>query len=186
MKCSIYIFITYYAIFVVMLKSQKIPWKEIAVVGGVFVLYKAYELYRTGSEIIVGIKQVKFNKLNVSPLGKIDSADLKLQLSLFNVTPTAFTLRGFDVKISVGGVVLSQISKGIFTIGRGENIVNFDLKIQNEQAFDVLGKVFIGDYPVFDVETTVKIPFFSYKYKMVIPPSDYMSEDVKNILTFLR
>lgn len=186
MKCSIYIFIVYCVIFVVMLKSKKIPWKEIAIVGGVFVLYKAYELYRLGSEIIVGIKQVKFSKLNVSPLGKIDSADLQLQLSLFNVTPTAFTLRGFDVKISVGGVILSQVSKGVFTIGRGENIVNFNVRIENQQAFDVLGKVFIGDYPAFDVETTVKVPFYSYKYKMVIPPSDYMSDSVKSALTFLK
>jgi hypothetical protein len=169
-----------------MLKSKKIPWKEIAVVGGVFVLYKAYELYRLGSEIIVGIKQVKFGKLNVSPLGKIDSANIELKLSLFNVTPGAFTLRGFDVKISVGGVILSQVSRGPFNIGRGENTITFNIDLKTQQAFDVLGKVFIGDYPAFDVETTVKVPFFSYKYKMVIPPNDYMSEGVKQALTFLK
>jgi len=58
--------------------------------------------------------------------------------------------------------------------------------LKGDQAFDILGKVFIGDYPTFDVSTTIKIPFFSYKYDMKIPPSDYMSEDVKNILTFIR
>lgn len=165
---------------------QKIPWKELAIVGGVFVLYKAYELYRLGSEIIIGIKKVKFSKLNVNPQGKIDSANLNLQLSLFNTTPTTFTLRGLDVKISVGGMVISQISRGAFTINRGENIVETNLVLRGEQAFDVLGKVFIGDYPTFQVETIIKVPFFSYKYKYDIPPSDYISDDVRNILTFIR
>jgi hypothetical protein len=169
-----------------MAKTQKIPWKELAIVGGVFVLYKGYELYRMGSEIIVGIKKVKFSKLNVNPQGKLDSADLNLQLSLFNITPGAFALRGLDVKVSVGGVILSQISRGAFTINRGENIVEANLRLQSEQVFDVLGKVFIGDYPTFEVETIVKVPFFTYKYKFNIPPSDYISDDVRNILTFIR
>lgn len=169
-----------------MRRKTKIPWKELAIVGGVFVVYKAYELYRMGTELIIGIKNVKFSKLNVNPQGKIDSADLKLQMSIFNVTPTNMSLRGMDVKISVGGVVLSQLSRSRFDIGRGENIVTFDTVLKGDQAFDILGKVFIGDYPTFDVSTTIKIPFFSYKYDMKIPPSDYMSEDVKNILTFIR
>tara|TARA_R110000823_G_scaffold225141_2_gene352998 strand:+ start:8052 stop:8561 length:510 start_codon:yes stop_codon:yes gene_type:complete len=169
-----------------MLKMNKIPLKEIAIIGGVFVLYKAYELYRLGSEIIIGIKQVKFGKLNVSPVGKIDSAIINLQLSLFNPTPGTFTLRGLDVVISVGGVIISQTTKGPFTINRGENVVDFETVINSQQAFDVLGKVFIGDYPAFNVLTTVKVPFFSYQYKMVIPPNDYMSDGVKEALTFLK
>jgi hypothetical protein len=50
-----------------MAKTQKIPWKELAIVGGVFVLYKAYELYRMGSEIIVGIKKGQILKTQCEP-----------------------------------------------------------------------------------------------------------------------
>jgi len=175
-----------YHIFVLMLKNNKIPWKEIAIVGGVFVLYKAYELYRTGTELIVGLKSVKLSKLSVNPQGKIDSAEMEVRLSIFNISTGILSLRGVDVQIMAGGLEVSKIEIPAFSINRGDNIITVNIKLQGEQVFDILGKILLGDYPTFDINATVKIPFFTYKHKLKVQPSDYMTKEVQNLLSYLR
>jgi len=166
--------------------KKKIPFKDILILGGVFLVYKMYELYRMGQELIVSVNNIKFYKMDIDPYGNIVNAKMKLAISLLNVTPTAFALRGLDIKISVGDVLLSKVTRKNFTIGRGETIVNFDVEIGGKQAMDMLAKVLKGDYPTFTVDTIAKIPFFTYKDSFKIPPSDYMTSDIKNILSYLK
>lgn len=165
---------------------NKIPWKEVAIVGGVFVLYKAYELYRTGTELIVGLKSVKLSKLSVNPQGKIDNAEMEVALSIFNISTGILSLRGVDVQISAGGFEISRIEVPAFNINRGDNVVKLTIKLQGEQVFDIMGKILLGDYPTFDINATIKIPFFTYKHKLKVQPSDYMTKEVQGVLNYLR
>lgn len=165
---------------------MKFRWKEVLILGGVFTAYKLYELYRTGSELLVNLKNAKFTNLLLDPYGKITGAEMLLQFSLFNTTKSVLKLRGVSGKVSVSGVTIATINRGAFNIGQGENFVSFPIILQGKPVFATLEKALTEKDPTFDVELTYKLPFFSYTDKFAIPPKEYMTPQVQNLLSFIR
>jgi hypothetical protein len=165
---------------------MKIKWKEVFIVAGVFTAYKLYELYRTGQELLVNFKSGKFTTLNLDGNGRITGASMNLRFSLFNQTKSTMKLRGVVGKVSVDGQSVAFIKRGPFIIGQGENSVTFPVDFQGEAVMATLANALKKETPTFDVELTYKLPFFSYTDKFKMPPNEYLTKEVQNLLSFIR
>jgi hypothetical protein len=167
-------------------KKFNFKWKDAIIIGGVFVAYKLYELYRTGSELILNFKSAKFVKFDLDTYGRLTYAVMDITYSLFNTTKNIIPLRGMTGKIKMGGQTLGFIEKGGFSIGQGDNNVTFRVILQGEQVLEFITQAVKSKVPTLEFEITYKLPFFSYTDRFLLPPSDYMTKDMQNLLSFLR
>lgn len=168
------------------MKKFDFKWKDAIIIGGVFVAYKLYELWRTGNELILNFKSAKFIKFELDTYGRLTNAVIDVTYSLFNTTKNVMTLRGMTGKIKMGGQTLGFIEKGGFNIGQGDNIVTFRIVLQGEQVLEFITQAIKSKVPTLEFEITYKLPFFSYTDKFLLPPSDYMTKEMQDLLQFLR
>ena len=165
-----------------MLKKR---WKDIAIVGGVFVAYNLYELYRTGTELLVNYQRFKFRSIQTDGKGNIKSATIDIGFSIFNPKKSSIQLRGVSGSIKYKGRTLGLINKGAFTIGQGNNFYDFTIVLEGDEVLSLVKEALKSKLPVFEFELKYKLPFFSYTDKFQIPPAEYMDMTVNSILSFI-
>lgn len=165
-----------------MLKKR---WKDIAIVGGVFIAYNLYELYRTGTELLVNYQRFKFKSIQTDGKGNISSASINVGFSIFNPTKGVISLRGVSGAIKYKGRTLGIINKGPFKIGQGTNFYDFTIVLSGDETLSLVKDALKTGLPVFEFELKYKLPFFSYTDRFQIPPKEYMDMTVNAILSFI-
>lgn len=165
-----------------MLKKR---WKDIAIFGGVFVAYNLYELYRTGTELLVNYQRFKFKNITTDGKGNIKSATIDVGFSIFNPKKTSIQLRGISGSIKYQGRTLGFINKGAFKIGQGSNFFDFQITLQGDEVLSLVKQALKSGGPVFEFELKYKLPFFSYTDRFQIPPAEYMDMTVNAILSYI-
>ena len=145
---------------------MKFNLKTILTWGGAFVAYRLYKLYELGENVIykpVGVSFVRGKSLN--------DFVVRIKLELLNSTKTVVQMRGIDGKLKIKDQIIGTFASPPFVIKGGLNYFFLDFKIvANTIGVQIITAIVAKKVPVFTVELTKKLPYFSTTEVFAINP----------------
>jgi len=153
-------------IFSLIFDVMKFNLKTILTWGGAFIAYRLYKLYELGENVIykpVGVSFVRGKTLN--------DFVVRIKLELLNSTKTVVQMRGIDGKLKIKDQIIGTFASPPFVIKGGLNYFFLDFKIvPNTIGVQIITAIIAKKVPVFMVELTKKLPYFSTTEVFAINP----------------
>ena len=145
---------------------MKFNLKTILTWGGAFVAYRLYKLYELGENVIYKPVGVSFTR------GKsLNDFVVRIKLELLNSTKTVVQMRGIDGKLKIKDQIIGTFASPPFVIKAGLNYFFLDFKIvANTIGVQIITAIIAKKVPVFMVELTKKLPYFSTTEVFAINP----------------
>ena len=140
--------------------------KNALIWGGAFVAYRLYKLYEVGEGVIYKPVAVQFRRG-----ATLNDFVVRVKMELLNPAKTAVKVRGIHGKLITGNQPVGYFASNAFTINPGLNYFFLDFRIDAKNVGAPLVQAIINKKaPVFYVEMTTRLPFFSTTETFAINP----------------
>jgi hypothetical protein len=140
--------------------------KNALIWGGAFVAYRLYKLYEVGEGVIYKPVAMQFRRG-----ATLNDFVVRVKMELLNPAKTAVKVRGIHGKLITGGQPVGYFASNAFTINPGLNYFFLDFRIDAKNVGAPLVQAIINKKaPVFYVEMTTRLPFFSTTETFAINP----------------
>jgi len=148
--------------------------KNALIWGGAFVAYRLYKLYELGEGVIYKPVAVQFRRG-----ATLNDFVVRVKMELLNPAKTAVKVRGITGKLITANQPVGYFASNPFTINPGLNYFFLDFRIDAKNVGAPLVQAIINKKtPVFYVEMTTRLPFFSTTETFAINPEITSQEQV--------